>query len=77
MKDTLRGAVRSKTVWINVSLAVLSGMELMSSNLTTLLGPRWAAGIVMVGALTNVGLRAFTTMSLTEKGAQSLAKSDG
>lgn len=31
----------------------------------------------MVGALTNVGLRAFTTMSLNEKGAQSLAKSDG
>jgi hypothetical protein len=77
LKDTIRGAVRSKTVWINVGLAVLSGMELMSSNLTTLLGPRWAAGIVMVGALTNVGLRAFTTMSLTEKGAQSLAKSDG
>ena len=70
------GAI-SKTVWLNVGLAVLSGMELMSSNLTTLLGPRWAAGIVMVGALTNVALRAYTTMSLTEKGAQSLAKSDG
>lgn len=77
MKATVRGVVISKTVWLNVGLAVLSGMELMSSNLTTLLGPRWAAGIVMVGALTNVGLRAFTTMSLTEKGAQSLAKPDG
>jgi len=77
LKATVRGVVSSKTIWLNVGLAVLSGMELMSSNLTTLLGPRWAAGIVMVGALTNVGLRAFTTMSLTEKGAQSLAKPDG
>lgn len=68
MNPTLRGALASKTIWINVGLAVLSGLELMSSQITTLLGPKWAAGLVMVGALTNVGLRAYTSLSLTEKG---------
>ena len=77
MNPTVRGVVISKTIWLNVFLAVLSGMELMSSNLTTLLGPKWAAGIVMAGAIANVALRAYTTMSLTEKGWQSIEKSDG
>ena len=68
MNPTLRGALASKTIWINVFLAVLSGLELMSSHITTLLGPKWAAGLVMFGALTNVGLRAYTSLSLAEKG---------
>lgn len=72
MNPTVRGVITSKTIWVNTFLAVLSGLELMSSHITTLLGPKWAAGLVMVGALTNVGLRAYTTMSLTEKGQQSL-----
>ena len=74
MNPTLRGAVRSKVIWLNVALAALTGLELMGAHITTLLGPKWAAGIVMIGALTNVALRAYTTMSLTEKGAASLAK---
>jgi hypothetical protein len=77
LKDTIRGAVRSKTIWINVFLAALSGLELMGSNITTLLGPKWAAGLVMTGAITNVALRAYTTMSLTERGRESIAKTDG
>jgi len=68
VKDTLRGAVRSKTVWINVALAALSGLELMGSHITTLLGPQWAAGIVMFGALTNLVVRAYTSETLSEKG---------
>lgn len=67
MNDTLRGAVRSKTIWINVGLAVLSGLELMGSHITALLGPKWAAGLVMVGALTNIALRAYTVEALAEK----------
>lgn len=70
MNPTLRGALASKTIWINIALTVLSGLELMSSHITTLLGPRWAAGLVMVGALTNIGLRAATSMSLFERGQQ-------
>ena len=68
MNPTVRGALASKTIWINIGLAVLSGLELMSSQITTLLGPKWAAGLVMLGALTNVGLRAYTSLSLAEKG---------
>ena len=69
MKDTIRGAVRSKTVWINVSLAVLSGLELMGSHISELLGPKWSAGIVMLGALTNIVIRTYTTQTLAEKGS--------
>jgi hypothetical protein len=68
VNPTIRGALASKTIWINVFLAVLSGLELMSSQITTMLGPKWAAGLVMLGALTNVGMRAYTSLSLAEKG---------
>ena len=71
MTPTLRGAVRSKTVWVNIALAVLSGAELMGSSITTLLGARWAAALVMVGACTNIGLRAYTAQTLAEKGGGS------
>lgn len=67
MNPTLRGAVRSKTVWLNVFLAALSGLELMGAHISTLLGPQWAAGLVMVGSLTNIGLRAYTSSSLADK----------
>ena len=77
MNPTVRGVLISKTIWINVGLAVLSGLELMGSHISTILGPKWAAGLVMVGSLTNIGLRAYTTMSLTEKGRESIAKTDG
>ena len=77
MKNVVRGVVISKTIWLNVFLAVVSGLELMGSHLTTVLGPKWGAGLVMVGSLVNIGLRAYTTQSLAERGAQSIAKSDG
>lgn len=77
MNPTVRGVVISKTIWLNVFLAALSGLELMGAHISTLLGPKWAAGLVMVGSLTNIGLRAYTTMSLTEKGRESVAKSGG
>lgn len=70
MNPTIKGAIRSKTVRLNVALAMLSGLELMSSNISTLLGPKWAAALVLVGSLTNIGLRAYTTMSLVQKGSQ-------
>lgn len=68
MNPTLAGAVRSKTIWLNVALAILGGLELMGSQITTLLGPKWAAGLVMAGALVNLGLRVYTTQALAEKG---------
>ena len=64
----LKGALRSKTIWVNVFLAVLGGLELVGSHLTTLFGTEVAAAILLVGGVANLALRAVTTQSLSEKG---------
>jgi hypothetical protein len=66
-KDWMRGALRSRTVWINVGLAVLGGLELMGAHLTTLFGSQVAAAILLVGATANLALRAITTTALPHK----------
>jgi hypothetical protein len=63
----LQGALKSKTVWWNVLLAVLGGFELMGGHMTVLWGQEVAAAILMVGALANLVLRAVTTQALSEK----------
>ena len=68
MKATIRGTVRSKTIWLNAILTVLGGLELMGSHLTTLFGPKWAAGLMMFGSLLNIGVRFYTTQALAAKG---------
>ena len=67
MNPTIRGAVRSKTIWLNVALAAFSALELAGGHLSVLLGAKWTAGILLVGSLINVTLRAYTTTSLAEK----------
>ena len=64
----LKGALKSKTVWFNVLLAILGGLELMGAHLTTLWGPQVAAAVMLSGAVANLALRAITTESLREKG---------
>jgi hypothetical protein len=63
----IRGAFKSKTVWFNVLLAVLGGLELMGAHLTTLWGSQIAAAIMLSGAMANLALRAVTTQPLSEK----------
>jgi hypothetical protein len=63
----MKGALKSKTVWFNVLLAVLGSLELMGAHLTTLWGPQVAAAIMLSGAMANLALRAVTTESLREK----------
>ena len=63
----LQGALKSKTVWWNVLLAVLGGLELMGGHMTVLWGQEVAAAILMVGALANLVLRSVTTQALSEK----------
>jgi hypothetical protein len=63
----LQGALKSKTVWWNVLLAVLGGLELIGGHMTVLWGQEVAAAILMVGALANLVLRAVTTQALSEK----------
>ena len=63
----LKGALKSKTVWWNVLLAVLGGLELMGGHMTVLWGQEVAAAILMFGALANLVLRTVTTQALSEK----------
>jgi len=65
--QTLKGALRSKTVWWNILLALLASLEMFASNLTTVFGPKVAASILMTGALANLVLRTVTTQALREK----------
>lgn len=62
-----KGALKSKTVWFNVLIAVLGGLELLGAHLTTLFGTQVAATILLVGGLANLALRAITTKPLSEK----------
>jgi len=64
---TLKGALKSKTVWWNVLLALLASLEMFAGNLTVLFGQNVAASILMVGALCNLVLRVVTTQALSEK----------
>jgi hypothetical protein len=66
-KDWLRGALRSRTVWMNVALALLGGLELMGAHLTTLFGSEVAAAILLLGAASNLVLRAVTTTALPHR----------
>lgn len=63
----LKGALKSKTVWFNVLIAILGGLELMGAHLTTLFGTQVAAAIMLSGAIANLALRAVTTQPLAAK----------
>jgi hypothetical protein len=62
-----QGALKSKTVWWNVFLALLASLEMFAGNLTILFGQEVAASILLVGAMTNIVLRTVTTQALSEK----------
>ena len=66
-RDWLRGALRSRTVWINIALAVLGGLELSGAHLTTLFGSQLSAAVLLVGSLANLALRAITTAPLPHR----------
>lgn len=66
-RETLKGALKSRTVWWNVLLALLASLEMMSAHLTTLFGQSVAASILLIGAMANLVLRTVTTQALEEK----------
>ena len=68
MTPAIKGALKSKTVWWNILLALLASLEMFSASLTTLFGQNVAASILMAGALCNLILRVVTTQALHEKG---------
>lgn len=60
MRDTLKGALRSRTVWFNV---ITGGVEMAN-----LLAPTLPAGTVAaVNVLGNIALRFITTQPLADK----------
>jgi hypothetical protein len=65
--NLLKGALKSKTVWWNVLLALLASLEMFAGNLTVLFGQNVAASILMIGAMANLVLRVVTTQALAEK----------
>ena len=65
--QTLKGALKSKTVWWNVLLALLASLEMFAGNLTVLFGQNVAASILLVGAMCNLVLRVVTTQALADK----------
>jgi Na+/H+ antiporter NhaD/arsenite permease-like protein len=65
--DMFKGALKSKTVWWNVLLALLASLEMFAGNLTVLFGQDVASSILLVGALANLVLRTITTQALAEK----------
>lgn len=67
LRDWLRGALRSRTVWMNAILAILGGLELVGAHLTTLFGAEVAAGILLAAAMANLILRAVTTTPLPHR----------
>lgn len=67
MPPAIKGALKSKTVWWNVTLALLASLEMFAGHLTTLFGEDVAASILLVGAVTNLVLRTITTQALADK----------
>jgi hypothetical protein len=65
--NLLKGALKSKTVWWNILLALLASLEMFAGNLTVLFGQDVAASILLVGAMANLVLRVVTTQALAEK----------
>jgi len=65
--DWLRGALRSRTIYWNVALAVLGGLELVGGHLTTLFGSQVAAAVLLIGSMANLALRAITTAPLPHR----------
>lgn len=67
MPPSIKGALKSKTVWWNVALALLASLEMFAGHLTTLFGQDVAASVLLVGAVTNLVLRTITTQALADK----------
>ena len=64
---TLKGALKSKTVWWNILLALLASMELFAGHLTVLFGQNVASAVLLLGAMLNLVLRVITTQALADK----------
>ena len=65
--STLKGALKSRTVWWNIFLGLLASLEMFASHLTTLFGQNVAAAVLMAVAMINLALRTVNTQALNEQ----------
>lgn len=67
MNPAIKGALKSKTVWWNILLALLASLEMFAGHLTVLFGQNVASAVLLLGAMLNLVLRVVTTQALAEK----------
>ena len=67
MRPAVKGALRSRTIWVN-ALTAIAGLSALAGPLTGVLGPQAAAAILLASGVANIVLRVVTPESLTEKG---------
>jgi len=67
MKDTILGAVRSKTIWFNAVVAGLAALEAVWSALSAVIPGNTYAWLTVVLTVGNAVLRVVTTQALNQK----------
>jgi len=67
MKQEIKGAVKSKTIWFNTIVGMLLAAEPALSLLQPLLGASTYGIVSFILIVGNVGLRAITTKALASK----------
>jgi hypothetical protein len=69
VRQKLKGAARSKTMYFAIALAAAGAIQAQSDSILPLLGPHWA-GLVLSGVGVAIAvLRVLTTAPLEDKGS--------
>ena len=67
MNDSLRGAIRSKMIWIGLALTVFGFLQTQSEVLSRVVPEDWMGVVNMLFGLAVVVLRFLTTDALSDK----------
>lgn len=67
MNDSLRGAIRSKMIWLGLALTVFGFLQTQSEVLAKVIPEEWLGVVNMLFGLAVVVLRFLTTDALAEK----------
>ena len=67
MNDSLRGAIRSKMIWLGLALTVFGFMQTQSEVLAKVVPEEWMGVVNMLFGLAVVVLRFLTTDALSDK----------
>jgi hypothetical protein len=67
MSRNMRGAMRSKTMWLAIAVAILGAAYENFSYVQNILDPRWYGVLLMSIGVSVAVLRVLTTLPLDEK----------